>query len=92
MILATFIKQPPEVLAYDVDFRPWLTALTDTASSVVVSVPAGITKDSHSMTDGVVTIWLSGGTAGASYKIDLTITTAQGRVKEDQIVIKIKDF
>ena len=91
-ILGKATKQPIELQAYDISFVDWLTALSDTAASHTVTAEAGITIDSSSLTAGVVQVWLSGGTDGTTYKITATITTAAGRVKEDEIKIKIKEY
>lgn len=90
-ILGRFTKQPGEVQDYDVSFVDWLAALTDTAVSHTVTVDAGLTLDSSVLTDGVVKAWLRGGTDGTSYKVTVTVVTAVGRTKEDEIVVKVKE-
>lgn len=90
-ILATFDKQPADVQDYDIDFGPYLTGLGDTAVSHAVVVPTGITLMSSGMTDGVVKVWLSGGENRQKYKITVQVTTNGGRVKEAEIIIKVKE-
>ena len=89
--LATFEKQPGEVQDYDIDFSTWLAAFShaDTATSMTVTVDTGITMGTTSLTAGVVKVWLSGGTHGTSYKVTASITTAGGRVKADEVIIKV---
>jgi len=91
--LATFIKQPSEVQDYDIKFDTWLAAFSppDTATSMTVTVDTGITMGTTSLTAGIVKVWLSGGTHGTSYKVTASITTAGGRVKEDEVVIKVRE-
>lgn len=91
-ILSTFEKQPSEIQDYDIDFSEWLAAFPDTATDYTVTVDAGITKGDTSMTGGVVKVWLSDGTSGTTYKVAAKITTAGGRVKEDEIKIKVKEY
>ena len=88
-ILHTFTKQPGETLIYDISFAAWLLDLSDTATTFTAVADGGITLDSSSMTGGVVTVQLSGGTNGVSYKITATLTTTAGRVKEDEILIQV---
>lgn len=90
-VLATFEKQPAEIQDYDIDFSEYLGDAEDTGASHTVTVPAGITKVSSTLVDGVVKVWLSGGTNGAKYRITATLTTTGGRVKEAEIDIKVKE-
>ncbi len=85
------IKDPNAVLDYGFNWRPegeeWLEE-DETITSYVITVPTGITKDSDSESDGVVTVWLSGGTAGENYKVACKITTSSGRTDERSVWIK----
>lgn len=89
-ILGRFVKQPDEVLDYDVDYTDWFTNRTDTPSSFAVVAETGITLDSSSRTGKVVKVVLSGGTSGRSYKITVRLTTSTGIVKEADFVVKVK--
>lgn len=91
-VLGSFIKQPIEVQDYVIDFSTWLTGLNDTVQSHTVAADTGIVVDSSVMTGGAVQIWLSGGTNGVTYKITVTLTTVQGRVKQSEFKIKVKDY
>ena len=84
MVLKTFIKDPAAVLDYAFDWRNWLQE-TETISSYIITVAIGITKDSDSENDGIVTVWLSGGTLGETYSIACCITTSLGRIDERTI-------
>ena len=90
-ILGKFYKQPGESQDYDISFIDWLAALADTAQSIAVTVDTGITLGATQLSEGVVKVWLSGGTHGTKYKVTVSITTAAGRVKEDEIVIAVKE-
>ena len=90
-VAASFPKDPDAVLDYAFDWNneaegKWLQD-GETISSYVVTADAGITKDSDSETDGIVTIWLSGGTAGESYVVGCKIITSLGRTDERSIRI-----
>ena len=91
MILGVFIKQPAEKLDYDFDYSEWLDSSDDIAS-VDVSADTGITVESNSIVGQRVKAYLSGGTHGSTYKVECTVTTDAGRIKQDEIKIKVKDF
>lgn len=93
MALATFEKQPAEVQDYDIDFATsYLADLADTAVSHTVAFDPGIEVPLTTMSDGVVKVWVSGGTSGQKYKITATITTVGGRVREGEILVKVKEL
>lgn len=72
-------KDPTAILDYAFDFTAWL-ATNETITSATVTVPTGITLyQPASPSNGVVTFWLSGGSAGNSYLIECEIQTNQGR-------------
>lgn len=89
-----YIKDPDAVLDYAFDWSTWLdsdSSPVETINSHTITVSAGITKDSDSETDGVITIWLSGGTAGVSYTIACEIVTSAGRTDERSIIIQAQE-
>ena len=90
MATNVFTKDPNAVLDYAFDWSDWL-ATGETISSHVITAQTGITKDSDSESDGVVTVWLSGGTAGINYKVACLITTTAGRTDERTMWIKVTD-
>ena len=89
-----FTKDPEAVLDYTFDWNdttdPWL-ATGETISSYTVTVPTGITKDSDSHASGVITVWLSGGTAGTTYRVECKIVTSAGRTDERSTWIKVSE-
>lgn len=95
-----FEKDPAAVLDYKFDWKSltngsglsdWL-ATGETISTKTVTADTGITKVSDSLTDTntSVTVWLSGGTAGQSYKVVCQIVTSDGRTDERTMVIKVR--
>ena len=93
------LKDPSAVLDYAFDWKPlthgvsgatsdWL-ATGETITDHTITADTGITVDSDSESDGVVTVWLSGGTAGINYKVACLITTSAGRTDERTIWIKV---
>lgn len=90
-ILETYEKQPREVQDYDITFEEYLAALDDTGASHTAEAPEGITLLSSTLIDGVVKVWLSGGTSGQKYKITVILTTTGGRTREGEIIVKVKE-
>jgi len=86
-LLATFNKDPAEVLDYTID---WATLLAgDTISTSEWTVPTGITQDSESETTTLAIIWVSGGTVDKQYTLTNTIVTAGGRTRVRSIAINM---
>ncbi len=93
------IKDPDAKLDFGFDWKPathgkdepdWLEA-DETITSYVITVPAGLTKVSDIQADGVVVVWLSGGTVGEWYEIACLITTSAGRTDKRTISIQIQE-
>lgn len=91
MSLGSFTKQPVEVVDYDLDYTDWLTAGDNVASAVVTVDIVGLTIDSVLINDPRVKIWISGGTDKITYKLTVTTTTDEGRVKQNEFKVKVKD-
>ncbi len=82
-------KDPSAVKDYQVDWTAWLAG--DNITAHAVTAAAGITIDASSASGAVVTIWLSGGTHGQTYKVTCEITTAGGRVEQRSFEIEVRD-
>ena len=87
--MKTFIKDPDAKLDYQWDWSDWLDS-GDEIASAVFTVPSGLTNVSNSKTTTTATIWLSGGTAGETYEIACEITTAQTRIDERTVCIRVR--
>ncbi|MBW1730014.1 MAG: hypothetical protein JRH08_00785 [Deltaproteobacteria bacterium] len=85
-----FLKDPDAVLDYAFDWSSWLQS-GETVSSYVITVDTGLTKESDGEADGVVTVWLSGGTAGSEYTVSCKITTSMSRTDERSMTIKVME-
>lgn len=92
MNLGSFNKQPAETLDYDIDYSDWLTPGDNLQHADVVVEPAGVVVDSVFINEPRVKIWLSGGTHGTTCKVTVTLTTADGRVKQDEFKLRVKDI
>lgn len=83
-------KDPSAVLDYEINWSKWL-ASDDTLSAHTITADQGITVDSSVLATDKVTVWLSGGTTGVTYRVACRVTTANGRTDERTIVISVKD-
>ena len=100
----TYAKDPQAVLDYAFDWKyatsaaraaaatpdGWL-ASGETISSYTVTLQSGLTAGTHTNADGVVTAWVSGGTAGSYYTVACRIVTSQGRTDERSIRLHVID-
>lgn len=85
-----FNKDPDAVLDFAFDWTAWLSD-GETISSHVIVEQTGITVDSDSESNGVVTVWLSGGTEGETYSLTCSITTSQARQDDRTIFILVEE-
>lgn len=101
-LLKTYTQQPGEHLDYDVyyrnspdgakDFLSLGDALDDT-KTVVSVFPEGLVVSSTTLrSKDMVKLWVSGGVTGTRYKITIKVTTDLGRIKEDELSFRIKDY
>jgi hypothetical protein len=95
------MKQPVERVDYDIDYSEWLTTNDNVKSvvvtvfpdeSVIIPVPDNRLKVlTVIVIDPIVKLWIEGGRNGLTYKVTLTMTTADGRIKQDEFKLKVKD-
>jgi len=86
----SFTKDPDAVLDYRFDWSDWLET-GDTIATRTITASTGITVDSSSITDSStsVTVWLSGGTVGATYDIACLIVTSASRTDERTVSVRV---
>jgi hypothetical protein len=93
MILGTVTQQPAERLDYDIDYaeQDFLTAGETISSATAAVTPAGLSVALVNVSTRVK-LWVEGGSAGTTYKVTVTATTSDGRIKQDELKVRIKDF
>jgi hypothetical protein len=90
-------KDPNAVLDYSIDWADWLLACEpddtiQTHQIVLQAASALVVEQSATVNAGTrVTFWLSGGTAGTVERVVCRITTADGRIDDRSVWIKIKE-
>lgn len=91
-ILNTYIKQPAENLDYDIDYSDFLSTGDSIAYGSASVSPVGLTLQTPMVVGKTLKLWVSGGTDKITYKVTINMTTTQGRIKQDEIVFKVKDI
>jgi hypothetical protein len=90
--LGSVNKQPGETESYTVSYEDALTTGDNLVSTSVTSTPSGLTIAAPFVVSPRVRMFISGGTDGVSYKIEVTTVTADGRVLEDEFTVKVKEL
>ncbi len=91
MFVGSIIQQPNDVMDYDVDFSDWLPPGDVVMTAAVTSSPAGLTVG-YAISNPRVKVWVRGGTTGTTYKVTILANTNDGRSKEVELKIKVKDY
>lgn len=86
-------KQAADQLDYDVDFSGWLPE-GDVITTAIPSVDivGELVIDQVQYTGQIVKVWLSGGVNGGVYKITVIASTSQGRIKEIEFRLRVRDL
>jgi hypothetical protein len=84
-------KDPDARLDFAFDWTAWLEE-DETIVSYTFEVASGdVTLDVDAELDGVVTIWLTGGTAGTKSRVTCHIVTSVGREDDRTMSITVKE-
>lgn len=104
--MSSFIKQPGDVVDYDVDMADWFADIPgDDIQDVVVTVGSAseatptlavvLKVGKQYVLQGAnptsFKVWLAGGTSYTDYKVTCLVTTGQDRIKEVEFAIKVRD-
>jgi hypothetical protein len=92
-VIGKATQQPADRIDYDID----LTSMTDDGDTVMSATTnvtpndlpvSAVLNTPHTM----LKLWVGpGGVSGVTYKIEVTVTTLDGRVKQDEVKIKVKE-
>lgn len=94
----TLIKQPADQRDYDIDFSRWIpdddTITSATAVVTEIDPLTDIQVESVQIVaaDAIVKVWISGGLDGSTYKITVTASTTDGRIKETEFKLRVRDY
>jgi hypothetical protein len=92
MKLGSTTKQPVEKFSYTVSYKDALTENDNVKSATAISEPFGLEITNVGVFDPDVKFWLAGGVSGTNYKVVLTVHTDDGRVFQDDLIVKVKDM
>lgn len=90
-VLATITQQPGDIRDYDIDYGEWFPIGDVVIGASLVVAPLGLTVG-YALQSPKVKVWIRGGVVGQTYKITVTANTSDGRAKETELKVKIKDF
>jgi hypothetical protein len=85
----TWRKDPDAVLDYGFDWSLWLGSGEVITASSWTSDGSGLVHGVAEFSDETTTIWLSGGTDGATYLLTNSITTSDGRTDDRTAAIVV---
>lgn len=92
----TFTKQTRDQLDYDVDFSIWIPeGDIITTAEATLDIEGDLQIDATQIDPElgqIIKVWLSGGIDGKTYKITVAASTSQGRVKETEFRLRVKDL
>jgi hypothetical protein len=96
-ILGAFVMQPADEWDYDIRYDEWLPpsdTVSETVAPIVTITPPGLVLESvtRDYDNKKVKVWLSGGEDGQRYKVEVTTKTKEGRVRQDEFYITVRDF
>lgn len=89
--MKVFQKQPADHLDYTIKLGNWLPE-GDSISSVTSDIPTGIEETQTEIEGNEIRVWLQGGTAGETYKVEVLASTAAGRKKEVEFLIVVVEL
>lgn len=87
-----FQKQPADQLDYDLDFSEWLPDTDVITGVVATSSSPELTILAASVYGTTAKIFVAGGLDNATYKVTTTIATQEGRIKEHDFKIRVRDY
>ena len=100
MRLGTISKQPADFLDYDIDYSEWLLG-NDAINEITVDVTrddgAGLSSEDLEVryvinNNPIVKLWLANGVDQERYKIEVTIRTNNGRIKQVELRTRVRDI
>lgn len=89
-----FSKQPLERRDIDVVTEDWMPVSDYIATATSVVSPAGLTVDAPMISVDKLRakVWVSSGTNKVDYKVTTTIATHDGRIKEHEFMVKVREL
>lgn len=91
-IVGSARQQPNDVQDYDIDFSEWFPEGDTVVSATLAVYPPLPIPCTFAILHPRVKVWVyEGGTSGVMYKITVSAKTNDGRVKEVELKIRMKE-
>lgn len=93
-VVGSVKQQPNDVQDYDIDFGDWFPSDDVIVSAVVSAAPSMPTSPTYSISPNgrTVKVWVySGGVSGTKYQVTVRAATNDGRVKEVELRVTVKE-
>lgn len=91
-LVGTATQQPSDIHDYDIDFSPWFPPGDTIISATVTASPTMPVDPSTAINGLTVKVWVyDEGTSGLTYTLTLLAITSDGRQKEVELQVKIKE-
>ena len=84
-------KDPDAVLDFFIDWSAWLDADTISVSQWIIEPTGELTVDTSTESNGVTTVWLSGGVDGKRYLVTNRITTVGNRTDDRYQMLTVSE-
>lgn len=97
-ILGTKLKQPIEELDYDITYDKFLTDTDELHPTLVPNIvitpseAGGLVKGAVNVMPDRLKIWLMEGNTDQQYKVEVTVRTNEGRVRQDEFYIYVVEL
>ena len=83
-------RDPDSVLDWAWDWSAWLAEGEQITEATVIA-DDGLTVSDPIRDGAVVTVWVSGGEAGQTYRMTCRVTTSQGRIDDRSIWLTTRE-
>ena len=89
--VGTVTQQPADVQDYDIEFAEWFPPGDVIVGCFIDVQPAMPLPPSYAIQGQRVKVWVYAGATDGKYKITVRPTTNDGRVKEVELMVRIKE-
>lgn len=90
-LLGKYTKQPAEIESYTIDYSEDLTDGDGIVGADITATPTGLVIEGKDVSTTSVRVWVAVGTHGVKYKVEVTATTGDGRVLQDEFFVTVKE-
>ncbi len=91
-VLGTVTQQPADVQDYDIEFSEWFPPGDEIVECLIAVQPPMPLPPSYAFQGQRVKVWVyAGGSSGIKYQVTVRPTTGDGRVKEVELMVRIKE-